>query len=70
MDDGEEDVAGEWELLLHAMDMELGGPGRRLLRTSVEAAVNEKSMDSVGDAVVEEGTVYDDYIEDLKKVLL
>lgn len=43
---------------------------RRLLRTSVEAAVNEKSMDSVGDVVVEEGTVYDDYIEDLKKVLL
>jgi hypothetical protein len=28
MDDGEEDVAGEWELLLHAMDMELGGPER------------------------------------------
>lgn len=28
MDDGEEDVAEEWELLLHAMDMELGGPGR------------------------------------------
>jgi hypothetical protein len=28
MDDGEEDVAGAWELLLHAMDMELGGPGK------------------------------------------
>jgi hypothetical protein len=27
MDDGEEDVAGEWELLLHAMDRE----GARLL---------------------------------------
>jgi hypothetical protein len=28
MDDGEEDVAREWELLLRAMDMELGGPGK------------------------------------------
>jgi hypothetical protein len=27
MDDGEEDVAGEWELLLRAMDMEQGGQG-------------------------------------------
>ena len=30
MDDGEEDVAGEWELLLHAMDMEFGGPGKKM----------------------------------------
>jgi hypothetical protein len=28
MDDDEEDVTGEWELLLRAMDMELGGPGK------------------------------------------
>jgi hypothetical protein len=28
MDDGAEDVAGEWELLLHAMDMEFDGPGK------------------------------------------
>lgn len=45
----------------------LSGTGRRPVE--VEASINSKAMDAVGDAIVENGSVFDDYAEDVCRVL-
>lgn len=45
----------------------LNGTGRR--PAEVEASINRKAMDSIGDAIVEGGTVFDDYVEDVNLAL-
>lgn len=45
----------------------LAGTGRR--PGSVEQSINDKAMDRFGDAVMEDGTVYEDYAGDLRRML-
>ena len=45
----------------------LKGTGRR--PAEVEASINGKAMDSVGDAVVENGSLFDEYAEDVMRIL-
>ena len=40
-----------------------------LTRIGMEDAINNKALDTVGDTVLEDGTVVDDYIEDMEKGL-
>ncbi len=37
--------------------------------SSVEDSINTKSMDAVGDAIMEDGVLFDDYIKDITEVL-
>lgn len=45
----------------------LKGTGRR--PGAVEQAINDKAMDVFGDAVMEDGRVYEDYVDDLRRAL-
>lgn len=45
----------------------LKGTGRRA--GAVEQSINDKAMDAFGDAVMEDGRIYDDYADDLRRLL-
>ena len=71
-------AASGWEALLSALDdvereylrnggKVPGGTGRRPVE--VEASINGKAMDSVGDAIVENGSVFDDYADEVRRML-
>ncbi len=71
-------VGDGWEALetaLDAVEMDylrygndaLKGTGRR--PQAVEESINNKAMDAVGDAIMEDGTVFEDYEEDVRRML-
>lgn len=45
----------------------LKGTGRRSVE--VEGSINSKAMDAIGDAIVENGTVFEDYADDVDRML-
>ena len=42
---------------------------RELLMTRIEEAINTLAMDSVGDSIVEDGNVFEDYADDVRSLL-
>lgn len=45
----------------------LEGTGRR--PQSVEDSVNSKAMDAIGDAIMEGGTAFEDYVDDIRRII-
>lgn len=71
-------IGDGWEALetaLDAVEMDylrygsdaLKGTGRR--PQAVEESINNKAMDAVGDAIMENGTVFEDYAEEVRRML-
>ena len=58
--------AVEMDYLRYGNDA-LKGTGRR--PQAVEESINNKAMDAVGDAIMEDGTVFEDYEEDVRRML-